>query len=173
MASQRLLDIAASADAEEGKRQGLEDVKKARTRPAREFFDEFKATHGMPRYYQYHYHSTCRERSRPGVQASQCGVFRRSELRHLLYGPEAPLYPYRVTYPVLEKQKHVEVLHIRRGARRKISLPTSNESGQGQPRHILGTTKTSASAISAPSAGLRSGAIFRTVQVLCKSGIQE
>jgi prevent-host-death family protein len=48
-AYQRLLDIAASADAEEGIRQGLEDVKKGRTRPAREFFDEFEATHGIPR----------------------------------------------------------------------------------------------------------------------------
>jgi hypothetical protein len=48
-AYQRLLDVAASADAEEGIRQGLEDVKKGRTRPAREFFDEFEATHGIPR----------------------------------------------------------------------------------------------------------------------------
>jgi prevent-host-death family protein len=47
-AYQRLLDVAASADAEEGIRQGLEDVKKGRTRPAREFFDEFEATHGIP-----------------------------------------------------------------------------------------------------------------------------
>jgi hypothetical protein len=37
-AYQRLLDVAASADADEGIRQGLEDVKKGRTRPAREFF---------------------------------------------------------------------------------------------------------------------------------------
>jgi prevent-host-death family protein len=48
-AYQRLLDVAASADAEEGIHQGLEDVKKGRTRPAREFFDEFEATHGIPR----------------------------------------------------------------------------------------------------------------------------
>ena len=48
-AYQRLLDIAARADAEEGIRQGLEDVKKGRTRPAREFFDEFEAKHGIPR----------------------------------------------------------------------------------------------------------------------------
>jgi prevent-host-death family protein len=48
-AYQRLLDIAAGADAEEGIRQGLEDVKKGRTRPAREFFDEFEDTHGIPR----------------------------------------------------------------------------------------------------------------------------
>jgi hypothetical protein len=37
-AYQRVLDVAASADADEGIRQGLEDVKKGRTRPAREFF---------------------------------------------------------------------------------------------------------------------------------------
>jgi prevent-host-death family protein len=48
-AYQRLLDIAASADAEEGIRQGLEDVKKGRTRPAREFFDEFESRHGLRR----------------------------------------------------------------------------------------------------------------------------
>jgi prevent-host-death family protein len=48
-AYQRLLDVAASADAEEGIRQGREDVKKGRTRPAREFFDEFEAKHGIPR----------------------------------------------------------------------------------------------------------------------------
>jgi prevent-host-death family protein len=48
-AYQRLLDIAAGADAEEGIRQGLEDVKKGRTRPAREFFGEFEDTHGIPR----------------------------------------------------------------------------------------------------------------------------
>jgi prevent-host-death family protein len=48
-AYQRLLDIAARADAEEGIRQGLEDVKRGRVRPAREFFAEFEATHGLPR----------------------------------------------------------------------------------------------------------------------------
>jgi prevent-host-death family protein len=48
-AYQRLLDIAARADVEEGIRQGLADAKKGRTRPAQEFFDEFEATHGLPR----------------------------------------------------------------------------------------------------------------------------
>jgi prevent-host-death family protein len=48
-AYQRLLDIAASADEEEGIRQGLEDVKQGRTRPAREFFAEFEAKHGIRR----------------------------------------------------------------------------------------------------------------------------
>ena len=37
-AYQRLLDIAARADAEEGVRQGLEDARKGRTRPARRVF---------------------------------------------------------------------------------------------------------------------------------------
>lgn len=45
-AYQRLLDIAARADAEEGIRQGLEDVRTGRVRPVREFFDEFEARHG-------------------------------------------------------------------------------------------------------------------------------
>jgi hypothetical protein len=42
------LDIAARADAQEGIRQGLEDARKGRVRPARQFFAEFEATHGMP-----------------------------------------------------------------------------------------------------------------------------
>lgn len=48
-AYQRLLDIAAGADLDEGIRQGLNDVKKGRRRPAREFFDEFEASHGLSR----------------------------------------------------------------------------------------------------------------------------
>jgi len=48
-AYQRLLDIAARADEEEAIRQGLEDVKKGRTRPARGFFAEFEAKHGIRR----------------------------------------------------------------------------------------------------------------------------
>jgi len=48
-AYQRLLDIAAHADVEEGIRQGLEDAKKGKVRPAREFFDDFEAERGIPR----------------------------------------------------------------------------------------------------------------------------
>ncbi|MCH7977758.1 MAG: type II toxin-antitoxin system Phd/YefM family antitoxin [Acidobacteria bacterium] len=48
-AYQRLLDIAARADAKEGIRQGLEDTRKGRLRSAGEFFDEFEAEHGIPR----------------------------------------------------------------------------------------------------------------------------
>ena len=48
-AYQRLLDIAARADAGEGIRQGLEDVRKGRIRPAREFFDEFESSHDLSR----------------------------------------------------------------------------------------------------------------------------
>lgn len=48
-AYQRLLDIAAQADAREGIRQGLEDEAKGRTRPARGVFEEFRAKHGIPR----------------------------------------------------------------------------------------------------------------------------
>jgi len=48
-AYQRLLDIAAQADVHEGIRQGLDDVAKGRVRPAREFFEEFEAEHGIPR----------------------------------------------------------------------------------------------------------------------------
>jgi len=48
-AYQHLLDIAAHVDAEGGIRQGLEDAKKGKVRPAREFFSEFEAKHGIPR----------------------------------------------------------------------------------------------------------------------------
>jgi prevent-host-death family protein len=48
-AYQRLLDIAARADVEEGMRQGLEDAKKGKVRPAREFLDDFEAEHGISR----------------------------------------------------------------------------------------------------------------------------
>jgi PHD/YefM family antitoxin component YafN of YafNO toxin-antitoxin module len=48
-AYQRLLDIAAQADAREGIRQGLEDVKKGRMRPARETMEAFRRKHAIPR----------------------------------------------------------------------------------------------------------------------------
>ena len=48
-AYQRLLDITARADAEEGIRQGLEDARNGRVRPARQFFADFESSHGLPR----------------------------------------------------------------------------------------------------------------------------
>ncbi len=48
-AYQRLLDVAARADAHQGIRQGMEDARKGRTRPAREFFRDFEAQHGIRR----------------------------------------------------------------------------------------------------------------------------
>jgi len=48
-AYQRLLDIAARADAEEGIRQGLEDVARGHTRPAREAFDAIRRKNDIPR----------------------------------------------------------------------------------------------------------------------------
>ena len=41
-----------------------------------------------------------------------------STIRHLLYGNKPHIY--RAIYRVLEKQKQVEVLHIRHGARRRF-----------------------------------------------------
>ena len=46
---QRLLDIAAQADAAEGIRQGLGDVARRRTRPASEVFDELRREYEIPR----------------------------------------------------------------------------------------------------------------------------
>lgn len=48
-AYQRLLDIAAQADVNEGIRQGLEDVKEGRVVPAREALAAFRRGHGIPR----------------------------------------------------------------------------------------------------------------------------
>jgi prevent-host-death family protein len=48
-AYQRLLDLAADASAAEGIRQGLDDLKNGRTRPARAVFDEIRAEYGIPR----------------------------------------------------------------------------------------------------------------------------
>lgn len=48
-AYQRLLDIAARADAREGIRQGLEDARRGRVRPVREFLAEFEAERGLCR----------------------------------------------------------------------------------------------------------------------------
>lgn len=48
-AYQRLLDIAAGADVFEAIRQGLADVARGRTRPAREVFDEIRRRHDIPR----------------------------------------------------------------------------------------------------------------------------
>ena len=52
-------------------------------------------------------------------QPNRCPVTPEShKFRHLLYGNLPHIY--RVIYRVLEKQKQVEVLHIRHGARRKF-----------------------------------------------------
>jgi PHD/YefM family antitoxin component YafN of YafNO toxin-antitoxin module len=48
-AYQRLLDIAAQADSLEGIRQGIEDIKKGRVRPAREALEMFRRNHAVPR----------------------------------------------------------------------------------------------------------------------------
>ncbi len=48
-AYQRLLDIAAQSDAREGIRQGLQDVKKGRVRPAREALEALRRAHAIPR----------------------------------------------------------------------------------------------------------------------------
>lgn len=48
-AYQRLLDIAAFADAEEGIRQGLDDVAQGRTRPAHQAFDAIRRKHDISR----------------------------------------------------------------------------------------------------------------------------
>jgi len=48
-AYQRLLDLAAEADASEGIRQGLEELRQGKGRPAREFFEEMRKKYGISR----------------------------------------------------------------------------------------------------------------------------
>ena len=48
-AYQQLANLAAKANAAEGIRQGLEDLRKGRTRAAREVLDEIRADYGIPR----------------------------------------------------------------------------------------------------------------------------
>jgi len=47
-AHQRLLDAAALADPAEGIRQGLEDLKNGRVRPAREVLEAFRRSRRIP-----------------------------------------------------------------------------------------------------------------------------
>jgi hypothetical protein len=51
-ARQRQLDIAAQSDVSEGIRQGLEDSKFGRMRPAREVLEEFRRRNAIPRYFE-------------------------------------------------------------------------------------------------------------------------
>jgi plasmid stabilization system protein ParE len=54
-------------------------------------------------------------------QPNRCAVTPENDkLRHLLYGNKSI---YRAIYRVLEKQKRVEVLHLRHGARRRFEKP--------------------------------------------------
>jgi prevent-host-death family protein len=46
---QRLRNLAAAASAEEGIRQGLEELHRGEGRPAKEFFDEIREKYGIPR----------------------------------------------------------------------------------------------------------------------------
>jgi toxin ParE1/3/4 len=43
-----------------------------------------------------------------------------NRLRHLLYGHKPDIY--RVIYRVRERQKHIEILHIRHGARQAFKM---------------------------------------------------
>ena len=48
-AFQRLLDLAALADPEEGLRQGLEDVREGRSEPLEKVLDDMRVKYGIPR----------------------------------------------------------------------------------------------------------------------------
>ena len=54
----------------------------------------------------------------------------KKQLRHLLYGNKP--HVYRVIYRVLEKQKQVDVLHIRHGARHSLKSSELNGPRAGE-----------------------------------------
>jgi plasmid stabilization system protein ParE len=54
----------------------------------------------------------------PEHRKRKSGEPRGGRIRHLLYGRQP--HAYRVIYRVREKQRRVEVLHIRHGARQKV-----------------------------------------------------
>jgi plasmid stabilization system protein ParE len=56
----------------------------------------------------------------PGRKPNRCPVTPENpQLRHLLFGRKP--HVYRVIYRVIETQKRVDVLHIRRGARKAFT----------------------------------------------------
>lgn len=76
-AEQRLLDIAAQADAREGIRQGLEHAEEGKTRLVREFLAEFEARHIAPRDCRdsHQDYETLRRNVRAGFAAVDRGEF--------------------------------------------------------------------------------------------------
>jgi prevent-host-death family protein len=109
-AYQRLLDLAALGNAQEGIRQGLEEARAGKGRDIR-----IGVSEAARRWYS-------------GLKAavrSLCGNPGRSpvtpvdkSLRHLLYDQKP--HAYGVIYRIREKEKLVEVLHIRHGARNEF-----------------------------------------------------
>lgn len=68
------------------------------------------------------FESLKREISTLQEHPNRCPVAPESKkIRHLLYGRTPRIY--RVIYLVVEDQKHVYVLHIRHGARRRFRVP--------------------------------------------------
>jgi mRNA-degrading endonuclease RelE of RelBE toxin-antitoxin system len=96
----------------------LVDITSRAERDLAYLYEEINATHSEAAWKWYlelkEYMLSLEERP------NRCPVTRENRaLRHLLYGQKPHIY--RVIYHVLEKQKRVEVLHIRHGARRKFT----------------------------------------------------
>jgi hypothetical protein len=109
-AYQRLLDIAAQADAGEGIRQGLKESKRGAERDADEFL---ASTSGVANLV-----------FRPaGGDSSPCKTaptVARSRRRTATSGTCFTARSHRAVYRVLEKRQQVHVLHIRHGARQRF-----------------------------------------------------
>ena len=69
-------------------------------------------------------------------QPNRCPVTPENDkLRHLLYGNKPHIY--RAIYRILEKEKRVEVLHIRHGARRRFKRLRLRQRRESDQRRSL------------------------------------
>jgi hypothetical protein len=118
-AYQRLLDIAAQADASEGVRQGLEDVKKGRVRPARSPGNAPGAPCATWKPFTNSLKLIVLNRLRP----SSKNVPRRFIVWSNIPTAERSHKPniYRIIYAVDKRNAAVNVLHIRHGARNPLA----------------------------------------------------
>jgi PHD/YefM family antitoxin component YafN of YafNO toxin-antitoxin module len=130
-AYQRLLDIAAQADASEGVRQGLEEAKKGSVRPARETLETAPArpchaSLGLPgapcatwKPFTNSFKLIVLNRLRP----SSTNCPRRFIVCSNIPTAERSFKPniYRIIYAVDKRNAAVDVLHIRHGARNPLA----------------------------------------------------
>jgi plasmid stabilization system protein ParE len=90
-------------------------------RAERDFANLYKAIHAEESDAALNWYRTLKEAVLSLAELPyRCPVTpEKDQLRHLLYGRRPDVY--RVIYRIMERQKRVEVLHIRHGARRRFT----------------------------------------------------